>query len=170
MSSSDVRAVLDALEAATLCYSVDGGWGVDALLGWQTRSHDDLDLVIDIEQVDAVRNALQPLGYAPHSDEMPTRFVLAASGSRRIDVHPNYFDETGFAHQRLPGGRVFTCRIGALEAEGRIDGRSVRCLSPALQLATHTGYAPDALDRQDIGRLCRAFDLAPPAGYEVEAG
>ena len=34
-----VHAVLDAVPDAV----VDGGWGVDALVGRQTRAHDDLD-------------------------------------------------------------------------------------------------------------------------------
>ena len=33
---------------------VDGGWGIDALIGRVTRVHDDLDLVIPIGRIDAV--------------------------------------------------------------------------------------------------------------------
>ena len=168
--STHVLVILDGLKAANLFVSVDGGWGVDALLGCQTRPHDDLDLVIDIEQVDSVREALGALGYALKLEEMPTRFVLAADGDRRVDFHPNYLDETGFAHQRLPGGRVFTCRSAALGFRGFIDGREVHCLSPELQLAVHTGYALDEVDREDVARLFEEFALPPPPGYGAKTG
>lgn len=166
ISSPDVLSVLVELESARLFVSVDGGWGVDALLGYQSRPHDDLDLVIDVAEVESVCDVLQPLGYEPALDEMPTRFVLVAEGDRRIDVHPMYFDDTGFAHQRLPGGRLFTCRISALCSSGQIDGTTVPCLSPELQLAAHTGYDPDDADRHDVGRLCHRFELPLPVGYE----
>jgi lincosamide nucleotidyltransferase A/C/D/E len=42
----DVLDVLDRLNAAGIEWWVDGGWGVDALLGEETRTHNDLDLVI----------------------------------------------------------------------------------------------------------------------------
>ncbi len=165
MTAADVCAVVDALERSKLFVSVDGGWGVDALLGRQTRPHDDLDLVIDIEQVRTVCECLGACGYSMQADEMPTRFVLVTDGDRRIDFHPMYFDATGFAHQRLPGGKLFSCRTVALGHRGRIGGREVQCLSPELQLAAHTGYEPDAQDRQDVELLCCRFELPLPPAY-----
>lgn len=157
--------VLACLEVAGLFAFVDGGWGVDALLGWQTRPHDDLDLVIRFDEWRAVCDVLRPLGYALHLDEMPTRFVLRAKGDRRIDFHPMRFDDTGDAHQELPGGKLFTCRIDALDRRGTIDGFEVRCLTPELQLAAHLGYEPDKTDRHDVGLLCARFGLSLPAEY-----
>ena len=37
MTATDVHAVLDVLDAAGIRVWVDGGWGIDALLGRQTR-------------------------------------------------------------------------------------------------------------------------------------
>lgn len=45
MTASDVAVVLDRLEDAKIEAWLEGGWGVDALLGKQTRTHDDLDLI-----------------------------------------------------------------------------------------------------------------------------
>ena len=170
MAAADVLAVLDAIEQAGCFVSVDGGWGVDALLGDQTRPHDDLDLVIDVDEIETVRAALTLLGFRLQLDEMPTRFVVSTCGDRRIDFHPMYFDDTGFAHQRLPGGRLFTCRSAALDTACRIAGRAVRCLSAELQLAAHTGYPPDESDILDIRQLCDRFQLSPPPGYPPESG
>ena len=39
--------VLELAEFASIPLVVAGGWAVDALLGWQTRSHADLDIAIN---------------------------------------------------------------------------------------------------------------------------
>ncbi|MEJ7792124.1 MAG: hypothetical protein WKF65_09165 [Gaiellaceae bacterium] len=49
MSAADVVEVLDVLEAADVAVFLDGGWGVDALIGAQTREHDDLDVHLSLE-------------------------------------------------------------------------------------------------------------------------
>ncbi len=46
MSNEQAVELLGQLEEAGVQVWVDGGWGVDALIGYQTREHDDLDLVI----------------------------------------------------------------------------------------------------------------------------
>lgn len=42
----------------------DGGWGVDALLGEQTRPHNDLDLVVSLDGIPALRDVLGEQGFA----------------------------------------------------------------------------------------------------------
>ena len=41
-----VTRIAVQLEAAGIDYWLSGGWGLDALLGRQSRTHDDLDLVV----------------------------------------------------------------------------------------------------------------------------
>jgi len=53
MDASSLLAVIGQLQADGICVWIDGGWGVDALLDQQTREHDDLDLVIELD--DAAR-------------------------------------------------------------------------------------------------------------------
>lgn len=62
-SEREVLAVLERLERTGIECWVDGGWGIDALLGAQTRPHRDLDLVLDRTQIRSARRALTPLGY-----------------------------------------------------------------------------------------------------------
>src|SRR5213082_2375944 len=65
MTAARAREIVDRLEAVALPYSVSGGWGVDALLGRQTRPHLDLDIVVDASLPDLrgrVDAALGPLG------------------------------------------------------------------------------------------------------------
>jgi len=63
LSAADVVTIVDRLERAGLHVWIDGGWGVDALVGRQTRPHDDLDLVILLHEVPAVERELALLGY-----------------------------------------------------------------------------------------------------------
>ena len=50
--------MLDRLRREAIDVWVEGGWGVDALLGEQTRSHDDLDLGVRMEDVDRICTVL----------------------------------------------------------------------------------------------------------------
>lgn len=62
MNGSDVMEVLDRLRSAGVRFWVDGGWGVDALLGEQTREHEDLDLVVEREVCERAATVLGRLG------------------------------------------------------------------------------------------------------------
>jgi len=97
--------VLEVLERAPDAV-VDGGWGVDALLGSQTRAHDDLDLVVPLEECDSLVAVLAPLGFEVQLDERPSRLVVSADGAR-VDLHLVSSAEFGMV-QALPGGRQFT--------------------------------------------------------------
>lgn len=47
MDANAVQVVLAQLHKAAIRAWLDGGWGVDALLGRQTRTHADVDVVIN---------------------------------------------------------------------------------------------------------------------------
>ena len=165
MSAADVLAVVARLDEAGIPVWLDGGWGVDALLGAQTRPHDDLDLVIALDRADAARAALAPLGYALDADERPTRFVLRADGDRRVDVHTVTFDEAGGGLQRLPDASAWRYPPAGFAGEGRVGDRPVRCLTPEVQVLTHVGYEPDETDRHDLRLLRDRFGIALPPPY-----
>ncbi len=86
MTSADVLEVLQRLRDAGIEVWLDGGWGVDALLGEQTRDHDDLDLVLELARTDSAVAALSALGYAVTTDDRPTRLVLQDPTGRQIDI------------------------------------------------------------------------------------
>jgi lincosamide nucleotidyltransferase A/C/D/E len=54
MPAREVVRIFDLLEAQGLQVWLDGGWGVDALVGTQTRKHDDLDVAVVLAEADAV--------------------------------------------------------------------------------------------------------------------
>jgi hypothetical protein len=47
MTSADVIDIYSTLGGLGIKIWIDGGWGVDALLGRQTRPHKDLDIALD---------------------------------------------------------------------------------------------------------------------------
>ena len=51
MKSSDVVGLYTELDKVGIKIWVDGGWGVDALLGKHSRSHKDLDIAINNKNV-----------------------------------------------------------------------------------------------------------------------
>src|SRR6202790_2175530 len=55
MSGDDVVELVRLLEGSGVSVCVDGGWGVDALLGEQTRPHADLDIAVPHAHVPALR-------------------------------------------------------------------------------------------------------------------
>jgi lincosamide nucleotidyltransferase A/C/D/E len=71
MEEDDVLSVARCLEAAGLEFWFDGGWGVDAVLGRQTREHGDLDLVVSHGDVGRAEQALRPLDYRHDASAEP---------------------------------------------------------------------------------------------------
>jgi lincosamide nucleotidyltransferase A/C/D/E len=155
-SGKDVIAILGALEMAAVPASVGGGWGVDALVGAQTRPHADLDLLIPAEQSETATEVLGSLGFVLTLDLRPTRFVLTRPDGAEVDLHPVRFLPDRSA--RLPGfdGVDFVLPAGCLDAIGTIEGHPVRCLTVGQQLTAHSGYDPtehDLLDMELLNRL-----------------
>ena len=151
MPSSEVVAVLAALGSAGCRVWVGGGWGVDALVGRQTRAHRDLDLAVDAEDEGRALAVIARGGYRVETDWRPVRVELVAPAGW-VDLHPVVFDGTGHGVQAGLGGEVFHYPPDAF-AEGRVDGTAVPCLSCRQQLRFHEGYPPRDVDRHDLRLL-----------------
>lgn len=164
MRASDVIDLLRRFERQGLDVHVDGGWAVDALLGTQTRPHDDLDIAIPHAQVGALRRLLAPLGFIDHprDDARDCNFVLAHEDRRRLDVHSYTLDDAGRNIFGIPYQPEHLVGVGC------IDGHQIRCVEPHALVRFHTGYEPDANDVHDVRLLCERFDIALPAGYRLE--
>jgi lincosamide nucleotidyltransferase A/C/D/E len=166
VNATEVLRVLDALDAAGIGWGITGGWGIDALLRRETRTHGDVDLGIACEAVDSAIQALGPLGYSLDVDERPARVVLQ-SADGQVDLHPIVWGPSGAGVQTGLDGETFDYPPGSLNAEGEIGGRLVRCGSPELQLTFHEHYEPRDHDRRDMAALAAAFGLSLPAAYTV---
>ncbi len=153
MEAAEVINIGRALAAANIPFWLDGGWGVDALTGRQTRAHNDLDLIVPSDRVLAVSLALAPLGYDLETNESPTRIVLTRAAAHQIDIHLLVLDDRGGGVQPLPDGSVWCCPPEWLSEFGVIAGQEVPCLSAEGQRSAHTGYALDDKDRHDLSLL-----------------
>jgi lincosamide nucleotidyltransferase A/C/D/E len=154
MDAGTVLRVLGALASSDVWLA--GGWGVDALLGRQSREHRDLDLLHRCEQELAVLAALGALGYRETLDLRPVRFVLS-DGRTELDLHPLVFAEDGSAVQAAPDG-TFPYPADCF-VTGRVAGVDVPCVSVAQQVFFHRGYAPAERDLADMRALRDAFGV-----------
>jgi lincosamide nucleotidyltransferase A/C/D/E len=162
MTGPEVWELLGLLERDGVQAWVDGGWGVDALLGEQTRAHGDLDLVVAAGEVGTVRRLVYQRGFRVVRDWLPTALALQHADGREVDLHPIEPTEDGGGNQIQREG-VRHWHYGP-PVEGTIEGRPVRCCSLETQLRAHVGYQPDENDLADLRRLQERFgcDLPPP--------
>jgi lincosamide nucleotidyltransferase A/C/D/E len=164
VDSGQVLAVMNLLAAEDVAGWIDGGWGVDALLGKQTRPHADLDLAVDERSVDRLVTSLRADGYAILRDEIPVAIALRHPDGREVDLHPLALTPDGGGDQQQPGGAP-PWHYGP-PTTGHIDGRSVPCNSLDTQLRSHLGYQPDHNDHADMRALARYFDCSLSAPYD----
>ena len=149
-----------------------GGWGVDALLGRQTRDHHDLDVLIEVESLERFRQRLDDLDFAFQfvwDDEtwwvsdvswsgpvpQPTAFVYAHEDGREVDTHVvrREADNSITALWTSP----YELTAEALSGRGVVGTRPVRCLTAAMQRRAHTGYELPPHHAADIRLLAEAM-------------
>src|ERR1700734_3421668 len=97
MISVDVVSLYTELENLGITIWIDGGWGVDALLGEQTRPHQDLDIAVQQKDVLHLRQFLKAQGYKDIKLEEARawNFVLGDENGREIDFHVIVIDDKG---------------------------------------------------------------------------
>lgn len=160
----DAIQLIDLAKSHGIEVRIDGGWGVDALLGRQTRPHNDIDLFLEKRHGAAFTGLLRRAGFAEIREPYTTadHTVWRDSCGRIVDLHLFEFGADGT--YRFEGVSYPADTFGE---EGRIAGRKVRCIPPAEQVAFHLGYEPDQNDRQDVRLLCERFGLPVPEEYNV---
>lgn len=141
---------------------LDGGWAADALLGYQSRPHEDLDVAVFHKDVPAIRDLLETRGYSivPRNDSWECNFVYGNPEGHLIDIHSCSFDE----EKNHIYGVKYTWE--ALQGSGQIEGVDVRCIPPEILVQYHTGYTLDENDYHDVKLLCEKFNLTLPPVYK----
>jgi lincosamide nucleotidyltransferase A/C/D/E len=168
MDARDVLAFADRMKIARIEFWLDGGWCVDALVGEQTRDHDDLDIAVPLEQADAYRATMEAASFTLFRDDGPYCYVLTDVEDRRVDVH--FFDRST-TNINDDGREVFggiAYPIDAFGATGTINGRPLPCCTGEFMMYAHTGYEPDADDFADMRVLHERLGtpLLPPFTVE----
>ena len=159
----DVLEILALLEREGIDLWVEGGWGVDALMGAQNRDHGDVDVVIDVDDADRFRSTLVAAGWHPIFEDPPGRASFQDARGRIVDVTVTAADRYG---DRWSVNRTF----GRGEPDypfdgftyGWIGGEKVPCLGPQAQVAHHLGYEIEDVDTFDIELLRSRFDVSVP--------
>jgi ribosomal protein S18 acetylase RimI-like enzyme len=174
VSAEDAVLIYKLLAANGIPTWLTGGWGIDALLGEQTRPHKDLDIILLLDDTIRMVNLLDREGYRlkevwsencqavdAQGNETATAFVLHDAGGREIDVHAMRLDDLG---NGIPAWEAegFYFKQEDLAGEGEIAGLAVRCLTPQAQVECHTGYALPEAQRGDLQRLEAKFSARRP--------
>lgn len=163
MSASILVELLRLLEAAGIEVWLDGGWGVDALIGTQSRTHKDVDIVVRVDDVPRLKVILGTQGFTIRRGSPPDSFVLGDELGLEVDVHSVVFDSTGNGLYRMENGEIWIYPAEGFSGSGVIDGRVVRCLSPAVQVLCHAhGYLPTEKDVRDMRLLEERFGVELP--------
>ena len=167
MTEHDALEVIDALQAAGVQTWLDGGWAIDALAGEETRSHTDLDLALDREEVERAAAVLRDLVYREDANAVPgfpARLVMGHEDGRQVDLHPLAFDSEGNGWQQLSStGRAWgPYPARDLNETGTIAGKRVHCKSAALQHRFRMGYEWSERDEHFMALLHKRFGLPTP--------
>jgi lincosamide nucleotidyltransferase A/C/D/E len=166
MSAEQVAGLHLRLAEHDADWCVVGGWGVDALLGRQTREHKDLDVLLPLDALPVSLSLLAEEGFVlaytwPESRDVPGRhpllgeplpsaFVLTHADGREIDIH--VYDGTAETVTALwDTTRRLTPE--ALQATGTVAGVSVRCMTAAMQITCHEGYDLPPAHADDVRLL-----------------
>lgn len=172
VSAKDVIEIVERLSADGIQVWVCGGWGVDALLGRETRPHTDLDIFVQLDDIARTRALLEADGYKlkelwsenlrtadSRGVETDTAILLEDAAGRQIDLHAIRLDAESDAIPAYDGeGMTFSAED--LSGEGSIAGVPVRCLSVEMQFRGHTGYELPERQIPDIELLRERFGAA----------
>jgi len=163
MDAEGVLEILATLSNACIPVWVDGGWGVDALLGEQTRDHADLDVIVNATVVPKLQEVLLFIGFQVKPGTGAANPIFADKRGREVDVHTVEFDQRGYGFFELPDGRRWPFPPAAFAGQGLIGGSQVHCLSVDAQVQCHgQGYAPTESDLRDMERLQERFGVVLP--------
>lgn len=136
MISIDIFDLYTNLEERGVKIWIDGGQAVDALLGEQTRFHEDLDLAVERRHLKALKGYLESLGYTEIKRDKDKMWdlVLEDAEGHEIEVHAFVFDDQGLVIEE-PYWDGYSS--DSLTGTGSIDGKIVRCVSLKQLIKTH---------------------------------
>lgn len=162
MSGEVAVQLMQLFEQQGIEVIVDGGWGVDALLGEQTRPHNDLDIALAHKDLPHLRMLLEDHGFkdVPRDDSWECNFVMGDDNGHEVDIHTYTLDNQGNHIFGVP------YPFASLAGHGTIQGYPVKCITPDWMVKFHTGYQVDENDYRDTAALCERFGIALPTEYE----
>lgn len=163
MTPAALVELLQLFDTVAIEVWLDGGWGVDALLGAQTRPHKDVDIILRVADLPRLREILDSRGFVLQQGGTQANFVLADGSGLEVDVHAIVFDRDGNGVYRMSNGQDWIFPAAGFAGRGSVNGIAVRCLSPETQVLCHAhGYVPTEKDRRDMALLQARFGVEIP--------
>lgn len=165
MTGKDVIRFLELWESAGIHIWVDGGWGVDALLGEQTRPHNDLDIAMKPGDLPAFMAVMEMAGFRTLRVDSPHNFVLIDKEDHEVDVHladieSSRVDEQGIEVYGLNG---IAYEVGSLDGTGTILGKKVMCCAAEFQYKWHnSGFEMSEDQIRDVITMHDRFGFPLP--------
>jgi lincosamide nucleotidyltransferase A/C/D/E len=154
MSPEALVELLQLFESAGIDAWLDGGWGVDALIGSQTRPHKDVDIILRVADLPRLLKTLGSRSFEIKPGGADSNFVLEDSCGLEVDVHAIVFDRDGNGVYRMQDGSDWIFPAEGFKSRGGVQGIAVRCLSPETQVLCHAhGYVPIEKDLRDMELL-----------------
>jgi lincosamide nucleotidyltransferase A/C/D/E len=165
MNAADVLLLLSALDDESVHYWLDGGWGVDCLLGEETRKHSDLDFVVARHNLVSAQALLESRGFKVIRDWLPTAIAWRDQHGREVDLHLVDTTADGGGDQVLLDGTTWHY---ASPVSGSIKGETTTCASPEDPLLMHQDYEPRPVDFHDVRRIAERLGLPLPVGFDAQ--
>lgn len=163
VNKTDAIEIISYAEENGITIWIDGGWGVDALLEEQTRTHNDIDLFVEERNRKKYIEILKERGFAEVTEVYTTtsHTVWKDIKSRIIDLHIFEFNEQG--HIVFEGEAYPPEVFGGI---GKIGDKAVNCIDAENQVLFHLGYNYDENDVHDVKLLCERFHISVPSEYK----
>ena len=167
MNKEDVIDLLKKVDNIGVDVWITGGWGVDALIGHQSRPHNDIDIFIQKKGAITFVKMLLSNGYSETKMDYTTddHTVWHDASDRVVDLHLFEFVEAEtlrFENETYPSD-IFN-------GNGKIGDITVRCLTAEAQLQYHQGYEHSEKDIHDVLLICETFGLSIPEKYIFALG
>ena len=162
VSITDAKQIIRLATDAEIKVFLDGGWGVDALIGYETRRHNDIDIFVEKKDYNKFIHIIKNNGFYEIKMEYTTtnHTVWEDLKKRIIDLHCFEYTKNG---EILYEGDCFPSEI--FSGIGKIEEIEVSCIEPYSQLLFHLGYDYDENDMHDVKLLCEVFHMELPEEY-----
>jgi lincosamide nucleotidyltransferase A/C/D/E len=162
MTLKEVIDIYNRLENRSIKIWIDGGWSVDALLGEQTREHQDLDIAINQKDVGPFVDFLKNNDYKEIKRDSEHNLVFRDNSGREIDMHAFISDVEG----NVVGGIMYPTQ--SLTGLGILDEHRVRCISPEYMVQFLAPWLTKHPHKylQAISALCEKFGIEYPKEYK----
>ena len=162
VSIADAKQILQLAIDAHINVFLDGGWGVDALVGYETRVHNDIDIFVEKNAYHRFIQLIKNNGFYEVKMEYTTmnHTVWEDAKKRIIDLHCFEYTDDG---EILYDGDCFPAET--FSGKGKIAEIEVSCIEPYSQVMFHVGYEFDENDVHDVKLLCKTFHIDIPNEY-----